>query len=60
MGCGEDKAAAEHIEPLALTIIFIDRDRGADPLPDGRCGSASAVVKDVRWPSGQEQDIAGL
>jgi hypothetical protein len=32
----------------------------ADPLPDGRSGFASAVVKDVRWPSGQEQDISGL
>jgi hypothetical protein len=60
VGRGEDEAAAEHIEPLPLTIIFVDRDRGTDPLPDGRGGSASTIVKDVRWSSGQQQDIAGF
>jgi len=60
VGCGEDEAAAEHIEPFPLAIIFVDRDRGTDPLPDRRCGLATAIVEDVRWPSRQQQDIAGV
>jgi hypothetical protein len=50
----------EHVEPVALAVIFIDCDRRADPLPDRRGGSAASVVENVRRPASQEQDIAGL
>jgi hypothetical protein len=59
VGCGEDEAAAEHIEPFPLAIIFVDRDRGTDPLPDRRCGLATAIVEDVRRASTQMLFVSG-